>query len=70
MNGSIPTKKGKVGKLRLGHFHFFLLSVHPLPSTPCWMFGEEGPKIVFQRFCDKLQQLEEEMEERNMNLRA
>ena len=34
------------------------------------MFGEEGPKIVFQRFCNDLQKLEEEMGERNMNVRV
>ena len=49
--------------------HFSVDEIY-LPSTPSWMFGEEGPKIVFQRFCNNLQQLEEEMEERNINLRV
>ena len=34
------------------------------------MFDEEGPKNVFERFCSRLQTVEEEMEERNMNFKV
>ena len=34
------------------------------------MFDEEGPKNVFERFCSRLQTVEEEMVERNKSLRV
>ena len=40
------------------------------PSPPSWIFGEEGPKNVFERFCSRLQTVEEEMVERNKSLRV
>ena len=41
-----------------------------LPSPPSWMFGEEGPKNVFERLCSRLQTVEEGMEERNKRLKV
>ena len=47
--------------------HFSVDEIY-LPHTPSWMFGEERPKIVFERFCNNLRRIEEEMLERNMNV--
>ena len=67
---SLPSRKQAIMAAATARVlsHFSVDEIY-LPSTPSWMFGEEGPKVVFERFCSELQRVEEEMEERNRGLR-
>ena len=67
---SLPSRKQAIVAAATARVlsHFSLDEIY-LPATPSWMFGEEGPKVVFELFCSELQRVEEEMVERNRGLR-